>query len=231
MKIIVKRACCKNSKFVEYEIPLQNITLLEALTYIKTNIDPTLAFSSGCRSGVCGSCSVRVNSKEALACSYRLKEGDVIEHLNNMDIIKDLVVDCSSIKKTLTRVQSWLIKDSNKENINKDELKKIEVQSDCILCSSCFSSCPIFEVDKEFLGPFALTRALRYINDVKCENQKDKIDLIQTKGVWDCTLCGECTLVCPQNIDPKNDILILRAKSAQYGYTDPKFSFDGGLSF
>ncbi len=115
--------------------------------------------------------------------------------------------------------------------MNENELKLIELQSDCILCSSCFSSCPVLEVDKEFLGPFALTRSLRYLHDIRCEDKKDKVDLIQKKGVWDCTLCGECTLVCPQGIDPKNDILVLRSKSVQFGHIDPSFGFDGGLSF
>ena len=61
---------------------------------------------------------------------------------------------------------------------------------------------------------------------------KSKIDLIQQNGIWDCTLCGECTAVCPQNIDPKMDIMNLRSKSAKYGYMDPNFgSFGGGPSF
>ena len=231
MKLTIKRACCKNSMFVDYEVDLTNATLLEALTYIKTNIDPTLTYDSGCRSGVCGSCALRVNSKEVLSCSYKVKDGDVIEHLDKMEVIKDLVVDQKKARDTLKRVKSWINKPSNQDKMAIQELKQIERQSDCILCSSCFSSCPVFEVDKEFLGPFALTRSLRYVNDTRCEEKKQKIDVIQNRGVWDCTLCGECTLVCPQGIDPKNDILILRSKSVQFGYSDPSFGFEGGISF
>ena len=57
MKIIIK----KSDELVEYEVPLVEATLLEVLGYIKTKLDNTLAFSSGCRSSVCGSCSMRVN--------------------------------------------------------------------------------------------------------------------------------------------------------------------------
>jgi len=66
--------------------------------------------------------------------------------------------------------------------------KIIDIQSNCILCHSCFSSCPVYEVNPDFLGPFALTRAFRYINDKKESDVKEHIDSIQTNGVWDCTL-------------------------------------------
>ncbi|MDD2639902.1 MAG: succinate dehydrogenase, partial [Arcobacteraceae bacterium] len=46
---------------------------------------------------------------------------------------------------------------------------------------------------------------------------------------WDCTLCGNCTMVCPQFIDPKTDILNLRTKSYQNGYTDPNLSMNTGF--
>ena len=214
---------------VDYEIPMENITLLEALTYIKTKIDPTLTFSSGCKSEVCGSCSVRVNGKEKLACGYKLQDGDVVEPLRYAEILKDLVVDHNKVQETLKRVKGWQSGVSSKTEMSIEEEKRIELQSDCILCASCFSSCPVLEVDKEFLGPFAMTRNYRYISDARCEDEKSKVDAVQEKGIWDCTLCGECTLACPQGIDPKNDIIMLRSKSVQYGYSDPNFA--NGLDF
>ncbi len=236
MKIIIQRYCTHRkpnpSIEVEYKLPLKNPTLLEALDFIKTNFDQTLTYSSGCRSEVCGSCSVKVNGKEKLSCGYKVQDGDVITPLSKLDIIKDLVVESDASFITLVKTRSFLEKSKSIKQTKEDE-KLIEKQSDCILCNSCFSSCPVLEVNKDFLGPFALTRVLRYINDKRCEDEKQKIDLIQKNGIWDCTLCGECTIVCPQNIDPKMDILNLRAKSAKYGYMDPNFGVGdfGTLSF
>jgi fumarate reductase iron-sulfur subunit len=230
MKITIQRFCIHrdpNSIHIDYEIPLDDITLLEALTYIKTKIDPTLTFSSGCKSEVCGSCAMRVNGKEELACGYKVKNGDKIEPLSKVPILKDLVVDQDIALRTLKKVNSWFSNESKKSNMSIEEEKRVERQSDCILCGSCFSSCPVLEVDKNFLGPFALTRSFRYVNDSRCENEKEKIDLVQKKGIWDCTLCGECTLACPQGIDPKNDIIMLRSKSVQHGYSDPTFNSGG----
>jgi fumarate reductase iron-sulfur subunit len=233
VKINIQRFCKhrepENSITVKYEINPKAKTLLEALTFIKTNIDPTLTFSSGCKSEVCGSCAVRVNGKEQLACGYMIKDGDVVEPLRYTEILKDLVVDHNKAQETLKRVKGWQGGVSKKDEVSIEEEKRVEIQTDCILCASCFSSCPVLEVDSAFLGPFALTRNYRYVSDSRCEDEKEKIDAVQEKGVWDCTLCGECTLACPQGIDPKNDIMMLRSKSVQHGYSDPNFA--SGLDF
>jgi fumarate reductase iron-sulfur subunit len=218
---------------VAYEVA-EGMTLLEALQFIKTTKDATLTFNHGCRSEVCGSCAMRVNDKEVLACGYRLKEGDVITPLDKMPIVKDLVVEHAKAQETLSRVKGWFAQPTSIITQSKAEEKGIERQTDCILCASCFSSCPVLEVDAHFLGPFALTRAYRYSNDSRNEEIKEIIDAVQEKGVWDCTLCGECTMACPQGIDPKNDIMMLRMKSVQQGYSDPTFAsggFDGGDDF
>ena len=210
------------SATVPYEIP-EGITLLQALQHVKSTIDPTLTFKAGCRSGICGICSVRVNGREELACSYKPREGDLVEPLQYHDVLRDLVVDKNKALETLKTASAWLHQ-SKSATITIEEEKRTELQSDCILCSSCYSACPVYAVNPDFLGPFALTRAFRYTADPREGNIKSTIDNIQTNGVWDCTLCGECTAVCPQGIDPKMDITMLRGTSSQYGYTDPNFS-------
>ena len=122
----------------------------------------------------------------------------------------------------------------NTHALEADEEKMIRVQSDCILCGSCYSACPVLEVNSAFLGPFSLTRTYRYVQDKRESDAKVKIDNVQQNGVWDCTLCGECSLVCPQGISPKDDINMLRTKSGMLGYTDPhtqSFGGDFGMDF
>ncbi len=58
-----------------YELPDKETTLLGALTHIKATQDATLTFTAGCRASVCGTCSVRVNGREELACAYKIKDG------------------------------------------------------------------------------------------------------------------------------------------------------------
>jgi len=207
---------------ISYSVP-EGLTLLQALQYIKSHRDATLTFDAGCRSGICGTCSVRVNGKEQLSCSYKTQEGDTIEPLQYHSIKRDLVTDKQNIKATLLGSKAWLSL-SEQATITIQDEKVTELQSDCILCSSCYSACPVLAVNPDFLGPFALTRVYRYTQDPREGESKESIDAIQRNGVWDCTLCGECTAVCPQGIDPKMDITMLRGKSSQYGYTDPNFA-------
>ncbi|MCX6075426.1 MAG: 2Fe-2S iron-sulfur cluster-binding protein [Campylobacterales bacterium] len=227
MKIKIKR-----EEVAEYEVEMQNATLLEVLNEIKTKQDSTLTYSSGCRSSVCGSCSVRVNGKEVLACGYKVQNEDLVEPLRNVTVLRDLVVDMERAYSFNTKAKAWQIFQSKNISLTMEDEKRNEVQSDCILCGSCYSACPVYAVNEEFLGPFSLTRVWRYVSDAREDGVHAKIDNIQTNGVWDCTLCNECTMVCPQEISSKADIEKLRSKSAMLGFTDPNFSnFGGDFSF
>jgi succinate dehydrogenase/fumarate reductase iron-sulfur protein len=227
MKLII----CEKEYLID-DNRIKRDSLLSILNYIKTKLDNTLSFRSGCRSGVCGSCSVRVNGVEKLACKTHLNDGDIIEPLKNAKVLKDLVVDISSQESCLKNSKASL-KQKSAEIISKQDEKSIDLQSNCILCNSCYSSCPVYEVNKDFLGPFALTRVYRYVNDKKEADTISKVDTVQNNGVWDCTLCGNCNMVCPQHIDIKNDIMMLRNISAQQGYSDPNFNsgFDSNSDF
>lgn len=229
MKISIKRFNPNKESFIkEYEVKNQN--LLQSLIEIRNNLDATLTFRCGCKSGVCGSCAVRVNGVEKLACKTQINDNDLIEPIKNCKVIKDLVVDVSHETLLIEKSIDTINNRDSIDKVNKDDIKRIDLQSNCILCNSCYSSCPIYSVNTEFLGPFALTRALRYVNDKKLLEKEIIIESIQSNGIWDCTLCSACTLVCPQSIDPKADIMQLQNISVQLGFTNPyKQNFD--LSF
>jgi len=221
MKISILRS--ETNTHQTYTLEDKETTLLNALTHIKATTDATLTFTAGCRASVCGTCAVRINGKEQLACAYKLKDGDRVEPLHYHPVLRDLKVDKNKAKETLVKSTAWVQRFLEASLTHKDE-KHTETQTDCILCDSCYSACPVYAVNPDFLGPFALTRAYRYSTDKREGHPKAIIDNIQTNGVWDCTLCGECTAVCPKGIDPKMDITLLRSDSVTHGYTDPSFS-------
>ncbi len=235
MKIKIQRYTSEPQEreaVVEYEVSLEDATLLEVLGEIKTKQDSSLSFASGCRSSVCGSCSMRVNGREVLACAYKVQEGDLVEPLKNTPRIRDLVVDMDKAYSFNQKAKTWLTSQAQSKSLTPEDEKRNELQSDCILCGSCYSVCPVYALNEEFLGPFALTRVWKYVSDAREEGGSQKIANIQTNGVWDCTLCNECTLVCPQGISSKSDIEKLRSKSAMEGFSDPNFgSFGGGFGF
>ncbi|MEY3001840.1 MAG: hypothetical protein RLZZ428_215 [Pseudomonadota bacterium] len=221
-----------------YTIPNEEMTLLKALTHIKATQDGTLTFGAGCRASVCGTCAVRVNGREELACAYKVQAEDKIEPLQYHPILRDLKVDKQPAQKTLQNTMAWLHQ-FQEASLEQHDEKKSETQTDCILCDSCYSACPVLAVNPDFLGPFALTRVYRYTIDKREKQTKSSIDAIQQNGVWDCTLCGACTMVCPKGIDPKMDITMLRSIAIQQGHSDPTFAtqsfgtpdFGGGFGF
>lgn len=237
MNISVSRYCESSQtphQMVQYSVPDTTKTVLEALQHIKHHVDATLSFSSGCRSSVCGSCAMLKNGTETLACTASISEGDVIAPLKNSTIIRDLIVDAETPMLTLKKAQTWLHDQNHVNAVSAADADAVALQSDCILCAACYSACPVYSTNSDFLGPFALTRVWRYVSDAREDGDKAAVEVVQNNGIWDCTLCNECVPVCPQNIAPKQDIAMLRSKSGTLGFFDPNFAtggFGGGPSF
>ena len=67
----------------------------------------------------------------------------------------------------------------------------------------CYAACPIYELEPEFIGPAAIALAQRYNFDSRDEGVEERMDVIsQADGIWACTFVGECSTVCPKNVDP-----------------------------
>jgi len=73
----------------------------------------------------------------------------------------------------------------------------------CINCLLCYSACPVYVVDNNFIGPAAIALAQRYNLDSRDDGQEQRNEYIgKHEGIWDCTFVGECSKVCPKDVDP-----------------------------
>lgn len=204
-------------EFIDMEYSAQNgDTLLQSLIRTKEKKDRTLTFKSGCKSGVCGSCAVRVNGREVLACKYKLQDGDYVQSLRFFERVRDLVVKSNS-SNMISQTHAYLDSHSHLKTNTQNILSFVR-QSDCILCGACHSACPVLEFNPSFIAPYAYSRVQKYQLDVKEENKRDKLASIQDNGIWDCTGCMGCTFVCPQGLDPKSDIDFLKNSSVANGF-------------
>jgi succinate dehydrogenase / fumarate reductase iron-sulfur subunit len=100
-----------------YKVPIRRgTTVLDALNYIKENLDETLTFRHSCRMGICGSCGININGKPMLACYTQVLDlgADVltIEPLSNLPVVKDLVVDIQPFFQNFKKIKTVLIKPS-----------------------------------------------------------------------------------------------------------------------
>ncbi|MFD0664899.1 4Fe-4S dicluster domain-containing protein [Thermocatellispora tengchongensis] len=85
------------------------------------------------------------------------------------------------------------------------QLEAYKQYSMCINCMLCYSACPVYALEPDFLGPAAIALAQRYNLDSR--DQGDRFDLLATdEGVWGCTFVGECTSACPKHVDPAEAI-------------------------
>jgi len=108
-----------------YQVPVKlGMTVLDGLHYIKENLDPSLAWRSSCRMGVCGSCGMLVNGLPRLACNTQILEiADtrvVLGPLPNFDIIRDLVPDLTPMFDKHLEVSPF-IQSEDEADINNPE--------------------------------------------------------------------------------------------------------------
>lgn len=85
---------------------------LDALIYIKDNLDSTLSFRRSCREGICGSCSMNCDGLHSLACIREidrdLSKPALITPLGHMFVLKDLVVDMTNFYSQYKTIQPYL---------------------------------------------------------------------------------------------------------------------------
>ncbi len=190
--------------------------VLDALNHIKDYIDGTLTYRWSCRMGVCGSCGMMINGDPKLTCAAFLTEyfpGAIrVEPLVNFPVERDLVIVMDDFMSKLTSVKPWMIRDDTRpmeEELlqSPSQLAAYKQFSMCINCMLCYAACPELDGDPNFLGPAAIALAHRYNLDSRDQGTAERQDILGTEeGVWGCALVGECTEVCPKNVDPAGAI-------------------------
>jgi fumarate reductase iron-sulfur subunit len=200
-----------------YEVPLRKEwAILDGLNYIKDRLDGTLSYRWSCRMGICGSCGMTVNGEPKLTCATFLGDyapGPVrVEPLRNFPVIRDLVVDIGDFMSKLPTVIPWLVR-NGEEPLDEeypqtpDELDDYKQYSMCINCMLCYSACPVYALDPQFVGPAAIALAQRYNLDSRDHGAEYRQDVLSAaEGIWACTFVGECSTACPKDVDPAGAI-------------------------
>ena len=96
IRVKVSRGDEIDRRFDEFDVPaLESQTVLDVVTWIQRNADPSLSYRFACRVGMCGSCAMTVNGKPCWTCRTHVSkvlQGDTltIEPLRNLPVVKDL---------------------------------------------------------------------------------------------------------------------------------------------
>lgn len=208
----------KNPRMDTYEIDLDKCgpMVLDAIIYIKNELDPTLTFRRSCREGICGSCSMNIGGTNTLACTKAIEDykGDIkIYPLPHMPVVKDLVPDLTNFYAQYTSIKPWLQTQSppppDRERLqSKEERAELDGLYECILCACCSTSCPSYWWNSDrYLGPATLLQAYRWIADSRDENTGERLDELEDSfRLYRCHTIMNCTSTCPKNLNPARAI-------------------------
>ena len=206
-------------KTQEYEIPVRSDwKVLDAINYIKDEVDPSVSHRWSCRMAVCGSCGMMLNGEPKLTCKTALSDYDSaikIEPLANFPIVRDLVVDMDGFMDKFRKVKPWIVRAKERaedmENLNEKgtfsqspaQLATFKQFSMCVNCLLCYAACPVIANEPEFIGPAAIALGHRYNIDSRDEGARTRNAVFRGEGtVFSCSFANECSEVCPKNVDP-----------------------------
>ncbi len=212
--------------FQSYQVPYHDDwVVLDAINYIKDHLDGTLAYRWSCRMGVCGSCGMMINGMPRLSCATFLKEYHPhpirVEPLAHFPVARDLVIVMDDFIDKLSEVRPWIVRKTDlplqagEYRQTPDEIDRYKQFSMCLNCMLCYAACPIYSIQPAFLGPAAIALAQRYNLDSRDQGQQTRAEVpTGDEGIWNCTLVGECTTVCPAEVDPAGAIQQAKLSSA-----------------
>ena len=209
-----------------FRVPFtDDMSVLQGLQYIKDHLDGSLSFRWSCRMAICGSCGMMIGAQPKLACMTFLRDyypGPLtVEPLAHFPIERDLVVTVGGFVKKIESIYPYLIPktqrslDEGEYLQTPQQLARYETFSDCINCMLCYAACPQFGENPDFIGPGAMALLQRYNGDSRDGAQAMRMDLVHTdNGAWSCTAVGNCSEVCPKQVDPANAVNQNKTKSA-----------------
>jgi succinate dehydrogenase/fumarate reductase iron-sulfur protein len=189
-----------------FQVPYQKaMRVLDALNWIAENAATDLAYRWFCGSKMCGTCAVRMNGREVLACWEAVEPAMTIEPLRNLPVIRDLVVDRAPFERKVASLEPWLERPAPyagfPEPLSHKDIKNASKPLDCIGCMSCYSACPVIGLGDltDFAGPAPLVQLGQTALDPRNDPAKVARALAQT-GIFNCVSCYKCEEVCPASI-------------------------------
>lgn len=228
LHVTIARGTAEIRRDETYEVPAYaNQTVLDVVSWVQQNADPTLAYRFACRVGMCGSCAMMVNGVPRWTCRTHISkvlDGRAvrIEPLRNLPVIKDLAVDMDPF------FDKWIAaegvhhgtrtRDDPIAPVDAASAARVEADTgiECINCSVCYAACDTVAGNPEYLGPAPLLRAWTLLNDAKDEGRVAILDAVSgAGGCHSCHSMGSCTAYCPNELDPMAAIAGLKRETTK----------------
>ncbi len=201
--------------------------MLDVVTHIQRELDPTLAYRFACRVGMCGSCAMTVNGVPRWTCRTHVDKVSenqkiTIGPLRNLPVIRDLVTDMREFFDKWARARGAF--EGNRTR--NDDFSRVRPDSEnrqfadagieCIGCGVCYAACDVVAWNPDYLGPAALNRAWTLVKDERDANPHKRLRAVAgDAGCHACHTHMSCTERCPKGLSPTAAISGLKREVAK----------------
>jgi succinate dehydrogenase iron-sulfur subunit len=218
----------QQGRYESYRVPArERQSVLDVVTWVQRNLDPTLSYRFACRVGMCGSCAMTVNGRPRWTCrtdvSKVAKNGRIeIGPLENLPIIKDLVADMEPFFEKWQRARGVFAPSKTRHDavarLKPESRERLAADAaiECINCGICYAACDSVRWNPDYLGPAALNRAWTLLNDGRDAARQERLEAIAGKG--GCATCHShqsCREHCPKALNPTAAIAGLKRLALQ----------------
>jgi succinate dehydrogenase / fumarate reductase iron-sulfur subunit len=190
------------------------ITCLQAIQRNPLDIAgrPTtpVVWDCNCLEEVCGACSMVINGRARQACTAlieSLEQPIRLEPMTKFPLVRDLMVDRSTMFEHLKRVRGWIPIDGTYDLGPGPRLAEKERRfgyrlSRCMTCGVCTESCPQVNSRTNFIGPAALAQAVYFnISPIGRMNAEERLEAVMGDGgITECGNAQNCVKVCPREV-------------------------------
>jgi succinate dehydrogenase iron-sulfur subunit len=228
LDVSIWRGDSAGGDYQAFRVPAQESqTILDVVSWVQQNEDPSLSYRYACRVGMCGSCAMMVNGVPRWTCRTHVQkvlEGNrlTVAPLRNLPVVKDLAADMDPF------FDKWVAAEGvhHPSKSRLDPIELIDPQSparaeanagiECINCSVCYAACDTVTGNPDYLGPAALQRAWTLYNDARDGGRQAILDAVSTVGgCHNCHSQGSCALHCPNDLNPMKAIAGLKKATAR----------------
>ena len=169
-----------------------------------------VSYDANCLEEVCGACAMVVNGKPRQACSAlidQMTQPIRLEPLTKFPLVRDLVVDRSSMFANLKRMKAWVPIDGTYDlgegpRLSPDVQSKAYPLSRCITCGNCLEVCQQVNANSDFVGAAIISQVRLFnLHPTGAMHKRERLEAVMgAGGVQDCANAQNCIKVCPKDI-------------------------------
>ena len=228
LAVEVWRGDASGGGYVAYAVPRrESQTVLDVVTWIQQNAEPTLAYRFACRVGMCGSCAMTVNGKPRWTCRTHVRQAAAagrlrIAPLRNLPVIRDLAADMAPFFDKWTAAGGTFAptetRDAPMPEISPQTPQRAAADAgiECINCAICYAACDTVAMNPDYLGPAALNRAWTLLNDARDGDNRERLKAVSGEnGCANCHSHQSCTSLCPNELNPTAAIAGLKRRAGR----------------